>query len=199
MMASHDRRDGSKIDSLLDDRVGVIAEPIFQAVPVLDHNHRQSTSSGSFHDDGMNGLNVPVAIPLEQYSSHNDPEAKYYETKRNIRLGTDVGKVKTFQEKESIKDVSQIAKAKPKDEAESIKLANDIARQRQREGFDIKADNYHNSQVYVMKKVEREEKRLASNIVKRNPRKGYETKDYDVTEYPGNEEYEISEYKSVYE
>lgn len=194
-MTSHGRGDGSKIDSLL----GVTAVPIIQAVPVLDHNHRQSTSRDSFHEDDMNGLNVPVAIPLEQYSTHNDPEDKHYETKRNIRLGTDVGKVKTFQEKESIRDVSLIAKAKPKDEAESIKLANDIARQRQREGFDIKADKYHNSQVYVMKKVEREERRLASNIVKRSPRKGYETKDYDITEYPGNEEYEISEYKSVYE
>lgn len=186
----------SKTDSSFDDRVGVIAQPVIQAVPVLDD--RLSTLNDSFHDN-MNGSNVAIAIPLEQHTTHNDPEVKNYETKRNTRLGTDVGKVKSFQEKEGIKDVSRLAKYKHEEEAKSMKLANDIARLRQREGFDIKADKYHNGEVYVRKKVEREEKRLAANVDKRIPHKGYETKDYDVTEYTGNEEYEISEYKSVYE
>lgn len=195
-MTSSEVKNGSKIDSSFSDSVGVIAQPVIEAVPIIDH--RILTSSDSFHGE-RNGLNVPLAIPLEQYSSHNDPKAKNYETKRNTQLGTDVGKVKSFQEKESIRNVSQLAKSKPEEEAKSIKLANDIARYRQREGFDMKADKYHNSEAYVIKKVEKEEQRLAANVDKRISLKGYETKDYEINGYSGNEEYEISEYKSVYE
>lgn len=171
----------------------VEAIPVIEAIPLTNDLDPEGSRIDEVAD-------VPIAFALEEYTSSNNPEAKSYEIFTNTRLGTDLGQVKTRQEKEAIIMTSQHARSKNRQEEERVRIANEIAKNRIREGFDIREDKYHNVEAYVLKKVEKEEQKLAQNVMKqRNTGKGYEPKEYDVTEYEGEKEYDVSEYTSIYE
>ena len=156
------------------------------AVPVPDDTYQDNIDP-----------DIMVAPALQGYYD-NSAEAQILATEQRTRVGQDIGRVNAQEERTHIQKADYHSKIKPSIESARIANARDVAKQRDAEGLEVRGDKYFDGAAFERKEGERLVKEQDALFNKLSKKKGYDTQDYEVAEYAGDE-YETQEYTSIYD
>mmetsp|Transcript_6129 Transcript_6129/g.9397 ORF Transcript_6129/g.9397 Transcript_6129/m.9397 type:complete len:321 (+) Transcript_6129:79-1041(+) len=106
------------------------------------------------------------------------------------------GKIASEIENEGIRQENRQAYSKEYFNKAAVKDAAKVALQRDREGLQIKQDKYFRQEVPKEKPDNNE---LQESYFTNESKGGYETKDYETSDYTFGSDYDVQEYKSVYD
>mmetsp|Transcript_10590 Transcript_10590/g.16230 ORF Transcript_10590/g.16230 Transcript_10590/m.16230 type:complete len:196 (+) Transcript_10590:95-682(+) len=134
---------------------------------------------------------IPQAPIVPSYDSL---DSRLRAESSKIVIAKRTGLQKSEDEKEKLRNVQNNVYATNYHAAKSVEEANKKCKERDMAGVEIKKDNWFG------KEKQYDEKSLETHdISSKSHNTGYECAAYKISEYTGNGDYEISEYKSVYD
>ena len=140
---------------------------------------------------------IMVAPALQGYYD-SSAEAQMLAVEQGLRIGQDIGRVNAQEERTHIQKADYYSKINSTIESTRIANGRDVAKQRDAEGLEVRGDKYFDGAAFERKEGERLVKEQEALFNKLNKKKGYDTQDYEVAEY-GGDEYETQEYTSIYD
>jgi hypothetical protein len=148
---------------------------------------------GSREDNGDEAVVVPDNGNQLNFAGVSD------DSKSTVGKAQQTGKIRSEEELESIRKANRKVFSQNYHEKNDFKSANEYAKQRDREGLQMKSDNYVEEQTNVAK----EPPKQAQQQQKPQKPKGYQVKEYDCGAYETGayetSTYKVTEYKSVYD
>lgn len=180
-----------------DELEGTLLPPV--AVPVDENPNQMATAAvpvTAFVYTNENSLNTADAeIPTAPFLPlYQDSQTRQEVEQQALVKGKRRGKMEAETEKEEIGKASRETYAKNYHATRKVEVANEEARRRNAQGVQVDQDRYTTAQGPNPKKKEEEEYAFQSSY-----KNGYEVKEYETTEYQTSDDYEVSEYKSVYD
>ena len=157
------------------------------AVPVPDDTYQDNTTEPE----------IMVAPALQGYYD-SSAEAQMLAVEQGLRIRQDIGRVNAQEERTHIQKADYYSKINSTIESTRIANGRDVAKQRDAEGLEVRGDKYFDGAAFERKEGERLVKEQEALFNKLNKKKGYDTQDYEVAEY-GGDEYETQEYTSIYD
>ena len=178
-----------------DELEGTLLPPV--AVPV-DENAQIATAAvpvtAFVYDDTEEEITAQADIPTAPFlPMYQDEQSRDQVERQAIAKGARRGKIEAESEKEFIGKASREVYAKNYHAKRQVQAANEEARRRNQEGVQVNEDKYT-----VERKEEKKEEKQDLAFPTCYPN-GYEVSEYETTEYDTSDNYDVSEYKSVYE
>lgn len=135
--------------------------------------------------------NIPQAPIIPSYDSL---DSRLRAESNKVAIAKRTGLQKSEDEKEKLRNVQNNVYATNYHAAKAVEEANKKCKERDKDGVEIKKDNWFGKEKkYDEKSSERHD------VSRKSHNTGYECAAYKISEYSGNGNYEISEYKSVYD
>lgn len=180
-----------------DELEGTLLPPT--AVPV-DENPQLAAAAvpvtAFLYDENQDAVTAETDIPTAPFLPLDQGEQSREEKEQQaITMGKRKGKIQAESEKQGIGKASGESFAKNWHAKRQVERGNEEARRRNQEGVQVKEDKYTVERPDEKKgSAEKEDYAFQSTY-----KSGYDVAEYETTDYRASDDYDVSEYKSVYE
>lgn len=181
-------RDGDELE-------GTLLPPV--AVPVDQSSHQVAAAAvpveAFVYNEDMMADEAEADIPTAPFlPTYQNGQTREEMEKLAIAMAKRRGKIEAEREKEFIQKASREQYSKNWHAKRQVQVANDEARRRNQQGVHVTEDKYD-----VAREKQKEEQ--PDYAFPSSYKGGYEVSEYETTEYKASDDYEVSEYKSVYD
>jgi hypothetical protein len=179
-----------------DELEGALLPPV--AVPVNENPQLAAAAvpvTAFVYDESQDAVTAEADIPTAPFLPLYQNEQSREEVEQQaIAKGKRRGKIEAESEKQAVGKASREHYSKNYHAARRVEVANDEARRRNQEGVHVKEDKYTVRRSGDEKKDEQQDLAFPSSY-----KNGYEVAEYETSDYHASDDYEVSEYKSVYD